>query len=380
MRQLYFDYNATTPVAPSVREALTPFLGEHFGHPASSHSLGLAAHEALEDARGHLANFLGCDPDEIVFTSGGTESNNLALVGLALASGLAAGGHLVISAVEHASVREPARFLERLGFDLTIVPVTSRGVVQASAVRKALRDDTRLVSIMHANHEVGAVQPIREIALACRERNIPLHTDASQTAGKLRVQVDELEVDLLTLAGHKMYAPKGIGALFVRQGTVVEPLLRGAGQEAGLRSGVENVAGIVALGAAARLAAKHLEESLDPIERLRDQLQTELEAGVGDGLVVHARHAPRLPNTLAVSFPGVLGHELLQRMPELCAATGSANHSETEAISSTLAAMHVPTPVARGTIRLSLGAFTTEDEVHRAAALLLGAWEALRDG
>lgn len=378
MRQLYLDYNATTPVAPAVRDAMLPFLGEHYGNPSSSHALGRAAHEAVEDARGHLATLLGCDPDEIVFTGGGTESNNLALVGTALRVGRAAGGHFIISAFEHPSVAEPARFLERMGFDVTSVPVTPQGLVQPAAVRRAIRDDTLLVSIMHANNEVGTVQPLREIAAVCHAQRVPLHTDAAQSVGKLRTQVDELDVDLLTVAGHKMYAPKGVGALFVRQGVALEPVLHGAGHEAGLRPGTENVASIVGLGAAAQLAAKNLDAMQQRLEQLRDRLQAALASGVGAGLIVHGQKAPRLPNTLSVSFPGAAGHEVLARAPELCASTGSACHSESEAVSPTLAAMGVDRDAARGTIRLSLGWYTSEDDVDRAASLLLGAWEAVR--
>lgn len=378
MRQLNFDYNATTPVAPSVQQALLPFLSEHYGNPSSSHALGRACHEAIEDARGQLASLLGCDPDEIIFTGGGTESNNLALKGLAFRRGRSAGGHLVISAVEHPSVLEPARFLERWGFDVTVVPVTGQGVVQPAAVRQALRSDTLLVSVMLANNEVGVVQPLRQIASICREAGVPLHTDAAQAVGKIRTQVDELEVDLLTVAGHKMYAPKGVGVLYVRQGINLEPVLHGAGHESGLRAGTENVPGIVGLGAAAALAANSLDASQERLQRLRDRLLDALRAGVGELLVVHGELAPRLPNTLSVSFPGVIGHELLARVPELFASTGSACHSAAAAQSPTLAAMGVASDIARGAIRLSLGWYTSEEDVEQAASLLIGAWEALR--
>lgn len=378
MRQLYLDYNATTPIAPSVQQALLPFLSDHFGNPSSSHVLGRAAHEALEDARGHLANFLGCDPDEIVFTGGGSESNNLALKGVAFRRGRAAGGHLIISAVEHPSVVEPARFLERIGYDVTVVPVTAQGVVQPAAIRHALRPETLLVSVMLANNETGAIQPLSQIAEICRAENVPLHTDAAQAAGKIRTQVDELGVDLLTLAGHKMYAPKGVGALYVRQGIALEPVLHGAGHEAGLRAGTENVAFIASLGAAASLAGKSLDVSQERLQNLTGRLLELLREGAGEPLVVHSEAAPRLPNTLSISFPRAAGHEILARIPELCASTGSACHSETQAMSPTLAAMRVTSEVARGTIRLSLGWYTTEDEVERAASLLLDAWEAVR--
>jgi cysteine desulfurase len=378
MRHLYLDYNATTPVAPSVREAMLPFLGERFGNPSSSHALGRACFEAIEDARGKLAGLLGCDAEEIVFTGGGTESNNLALQGIAQQRGRSSGGHIVISAMEHPSVVEPARFLERMGFEVTVVPVTGQGIVQPAAVESAMRGDTLLVSVMLANNEIGTIQPLKQIAEVCRAAGVPLHTDAAQAVGKIRTPVNELGVDLLTIAGHKMYAPKGVGALYIRQGTALEPVLHGAGQEGGLRAGTENVAGIVGLGAAAALAAKGLDSSHERLEKLRDRLLSELRVAIGEQLVVHGERASRLPNTLSVSFPGVNGYELLARIPELCASTGSACHSETHAISPTLAAMGVSSDVARGTVRLSLGWYTSEENVERAASLLVGAWEGAR--
>jgi cysteine desulfurase len=378
MRQLYLDYNATTPIAPAVQQAMLPFLAEQFGNPSGSHALSRAAHEAVEDAREHLSALLGCDPDELIFTGGGTESNNLALKGIAFGRGGPLGGHFVISAIEHPSVVESVKFLERLGYDVTTVPVTGNGVVQPQAVRRALREDTLLVSVMLANNETGAIQPIKPIADVCHAAGVLLHCDAAQAVGKIRVQVDELEVDLLTIAGHKMYAPKGVGALYFRQGTHFEPLLHGGGQEAGLRSGTENVAAIAGLGAAAQLAVRNLDTAVERMERLRDDLVGRLSAGVGDKFVVHAERAPRLSNTALVSFPGVLGQQLLARVPELCASTGAACHSETETISPTLAAMGVDSEIARGTIRLSLGWYTTEEDVERAASLLLEAWEAVR--
>ena len=379
MRPLYLDYNATTPLAPSVREAMLPFLGEHYGNPSSRHSLGRAAMEAVEDARGQVASLLGADPEEVVFTGGGTESNNLAILGTALRSGHSAGGHVVISAIEHPSVVQPARFLERMGFDVSIVPVTGHGMVQPAAVQREMRGDTLLVSVMHANNEVGTIQPLKSIADICHEAGAILHTDAAQTFGKLRTQVDELQVDLLSIAGHKVYAPKGVGALYVRQGVPLEPHLHGGGQESGLRAGTENVAGIVGLGAAAALAGKSLDKAQERLAALRNRLLAELRAGVGEGLVVHGQLAARLPNTLCVSFPGVSGHDLLSRIPELCASTGSACHSGAQSMSPTLEAMGVAPELARGTIRLSVGWSTTDDEVERAASLLIWAWEATQE-
>jgi cysteine desulfurase len=378
MRQLYFDYNATTPLAPIVQQAMLPLLAEQYGNPSSSHALGRAALEAIEDAREYLSLLIGCDPEELVFTSGGTESNNLAVKGIAFRRGISEGGHFVISAIEHPSVVEPVKFLERFGFEVTVVPVTSQGVIQPAAVRQAIRSDTLLVSIMLANNEIGTVQPLKQIADICHAAGVTLHTDAAQAVGKIRVMVDELEIDLLTMAGHKMYAPKGVGALYVRQGILLEPLLHGAGHEAGMRAGTENVAAIAGLGAASVQAHKSLDAAHERMEKLRDRLLESLRAGVGSELGIHGERAARLPNTLSVSFPGVIGQEMLARIPELCASTGSTCHSETDAISPTLAAMNVSPEVARGTIRLSLGWYTSEDDVERAASILLGAWEGLR--
>lgn len=378
MQKIYLDYNATTPIAPSVVEAMQPFLSTHYGNPSSSHSLGRVCHEAIVDAREKVAALLGATPNEIVFTSSGTESNNLALKGVMMQQPLDLGGHLVISGFEHPAIEEPARYLHRLGYGLSIVPCSAEGEVQPEAVEAAIRDDTLLVSIMHANNEIGTLQPIRRIAEICKAHEVLLHTDASQSIGKTRAFVDELAVDLLTLAGHKLYAPKGIGALFVREGIALEPFMHGAGHEAGLRAGTENVPYIVALGEAAKLAFNGMDENIDRMAMLRDRLFDQLSAGVGNELTINGHHAPRLPNTLSINFPGVNGAELLSRVPEICASTGSACHSSSDARSATLAAIGVSSQTAQGTVRLSVGWYTSEDDVDRAASLLIGAWESTR--
>lgn len=378
MRQLYLDYNATTPIAPMVQEAMLPFLAQHYGNPASQHALGRACEEAIEDARSQVAAFVGADRDEIVFTSSGTEANNLAVKGVLLRWLPQGGGHVVISALEHAAVSESARFFERLGCAVTIVPCDARGRIDPAAVESALRKQTRLVSVLHACGQIGTVQPIREIARRCHERDVLVHTDAAQTVGKLRLHVDELEVDLLSLSGHKFYGPKGIGALFVRRGTPLEPILHGAGQEGGLRSGMENVPHIVALGKAAMLLDRCVEEAAERLAMLRDKLFDRLSAGIGERLSVNGDLVSRLPNTLSLNLPAVSAVELLARTPEICATAGAAGGRDDPSRSSSLVAIGLSPQLARGTIRLSVGWYTSEEDIERAANLLVAAWEDLQ--
>jgi cysteine desulfurase len=376
MRHIYLDYNATTPIAPSVQEAMLPFLAEHYGDPASSHALGRACHEALEDARTRVAGLLGCEDEEIIFTSGGTEACNLAIKGVMLQGGAVGDGHLVISALEHPAVAEPARYLERLGFDVTVVRSGGDGVVEPDEVAAALRSDTRLVSIMHANDVIGTVQPLRRIAQVCRGRGVLLHTDAVQSVGKIRTAVGEMDVDLLSLSAHKFYGPKGVGALYVRHGVSLEPLLHGAGHEGGMRAGTENVSHIVAMGRAASLTAKSLDQSALRLAMLRDKLLQRLRETLGSRLTVNGLNAEVLPNTLSVNFPRVSGQALLARIPELCAAPGEC-HGDHGGASGTLSAIGLPAKVAAGTVRLCVGWYTSEEQVDRAASLLLAAWEDL---
>jgi cysteine desulfurase len=372
VRRIYLDYNATTPVAPSVVEAMQPFFTVHYGNPSSTHSMGRAASEAIADARSAVARLLGCDSEEIVFTSGGTESNNLALKGVK--SPPSAGGHLVISAIEHPATTSPARFLERLGYEVSVVPCDEQGLVHPGEVENALRRNTRLVSIMHANNEVGTIQPIREIAEVCHSRGVLLHTDASQSVGKIPTLVQQLDVDLMTIAGHKMYGPKGVGALYVREGLDLEPVLHGSEHEHGLRAGTENTPYIVGLGQAAMLVGKALDESAERLAFLRDRLQNLLVAGI-PGLRVNGLQAPRLPNTLSVTFPKASALMILKRLPELCASTGSACSSHSSNPSPTLSAMGLGTMAIRCSIRLSVGWQTSQEDVEQAAECLIDAWE-----
>jgi cysteine desulfurase len=373
---VYLDYNATTPVAPEVADAIEPFLRTDFGNPSSSHAYGRRACEAVARARAHVAALIGATEPEIVFTGCATEANNLAICGVA-AQAPPGRRHLVVSAVEHPAVMQPALHLQRCGWDLSIVPVDARGRVAASAVAAVLRPDTALVSIMHANNEVGTIQPVAEIAALTRPRNILLHTDAAQSAGKIEVDVHALGVDLLTLAGHKFYATKGIGALYVRAGTPIDGIVFGADQEHGLRPGTENVPAIVGLGTAARLARERLPEATAHLRRLRDYLHARLAAAI-PGLVLNGDPKERLPNTLHVSFPGVSGRELLQQASDdVAASVGSACHSERDAVSGVLAAMGIESVRAVGAVRLSVGWMTTEDDLARAAAGLTAAWRRL---
>lgn len=370
---IYLDHNATTPVAPEVLDAMLPWLRDQFGNPSSTHPWGRRAAQAVATARHQVADLIGAQPQEIVFTGCATEANNLALLGVARALGTAR-RHLVISAIEHPAVMAPALFLREQGWDVTVVPVDGFGRVSLEELEKSLRAETALVSVMHANNEVGTLQPIREIARLTRERGIVLHSDAAQSAGKLPVNVDELGVDLLTLAGHKFYAPKGVGALYVRGGTPIRSVLHGAGQEHALRPGTENVALIVALGAAAALASAELPELTVRLRTLRDRLHARLAAGV-PGLRLNGDPAHRLPNTLHVSFPGVSGRALLDEVADTVAASvGSACHSEHDAVSGVLAAMGIDAASAIGAVRLSVGRTTHEGDVDRAATAMVSAW------
>lgn len=363
-------------MAPSVVDAMLPVLREHHGNPSSSHSFGRAAAEAIEDSRGKLAGVLGCNNDEIVFTSGGTEGNNFAIKGVMLQSSPSAGGHMVISGIEHPAVSEPAKFLERLGYDISVIGCDEHGVVKLDELEASLRPDTKLVSIMHANNEVGTIQPIRSITKLCQERGILCHTDAAQSLGKIPVSVAELGVDLLTIAGHKFYGPKGVGALYVKKGLALEPFMHGASHERGLRAGTENTASIVGLCTAAKLAHNCLDDTAEQLTKRRDMLAQLLKADI-PGLVIHGEAAKRLPNTLSVAFPGVSGQDLLRRVPEVCASTGSACHSTGEVASDTLNAMGVSSELAAGTVRLSLGWYSNEEVIQQAASLLIDAWENL---
>jgi cysteine desulfurase len=375
MPPIYLDYNATTPIDPAVRAAILPYLADQFGNPSSTHAYGMAAHDAVDRARLQVAELLHAKPDEIVFTGGGSEASNHAIKGVAVRRwqpGKTA-PHVVTTAVEHPATLKPCDFLARLGCDVTVLPVDRHGAVDPEAVRRAITPRTVLVTVMHANNEVGTLQPVREIAAIAREREVLVHTDAAQSVGKLPVDVGDLGVDLLSVAGHKLYAPKGVGGLYVRRGTTLDNLIHGAGHESGRRAGTENVPYIVGLGAACELVRTSLPAASEKLRTLRDRLWARLRAGLGERVTLNGHPTDRLPNTLNVNFAGRVGAELLAAVPDVAASTGSACHEGQVKLSPVLAAMGVPPEVGRGAVRLSVGRFTTAEEVDRAADLLIAA-------
>ena len=368
---IYLDHNATTPVAPEVADAMEPYLRAEFGNPSSDHALGRRARQAVEEARAHLGALIGSDPGEVVFTSGGTESNNLAIRGVAAKA--RTGRHrIVTSSVEHPATTAPLALLEASGWGVTRAPVAASGLLDLGAAQAAIGEDVALLTVMAAQNETGALLPVAELAVAAHANGVLVHSDAAQAIGKIPVSVEDLGVDLLSIAGHKFYGPKGIGALYVRHGTPLSPLVLGAGQEGGLRPGTENVAGIVGLGEAARLAKEHLTTDARRIAGLRDGLWAALSARV-PGIACHTPAGACLPNTLLVSFPGVLGADLLTRIPRLAASTGSACHAGRHTPNATLLAMGIEPQVALGAVRLSLGRQTSRADIDAAADLLVGA-------
>jgi cysteine desulfurase len=365
VQPIYLDYNATTPHDPEVIAAMRPYLEQHFGNPSSAHAYGATARLAVEQARRQVAGLLNCRAEEIVFTSGGTESNNYALRGAALAY-RDRGNHILTTAIEHPAVIEVCRALEQTGFEVTYLPVDEHGRVRLLDVEDGLRSDTVLISIMHANNEVGTIQPIAEIAALARRLNIPFHTDAAQSAGKIATDISELGVDLLSLAGHKLYAPKGVGALYVRGGIGLVKLMYGAAQEGGRRPGTENVLEIVGLGQACEIARRDLAHNMAHLRAMRDRLESGLRKRVAQ-FRVNGHPYERLPNTLSASFRNVDASDLLRAIQDtVVASAGAACHSGSVEVSTVLRAMQVPLDWARGTVRLTTGRMTTAGEIDRA--------------
>jgi len=374
MMPIYLDYNATTPIIPEVAEAMTPFLYEHFGNPSSSHPYGVVTKRAIEAARAEVATLLGCQPAEVIFTSGGTESNNYAIKGVALA-GRDRGNHVITSAVEHPAVTEVCAWLKGQGFRITVLAVDEYGMVDPADLERAITPDTLLVTVMHANNEVGTIQPIAELAEIAHRHGALLHTDAAQSVGKVPVNVDELGMDLLSIAGHKLYAPKGVGALYVRAGVRLARLLHGAGHEGGRRPGTENVMYNVGLGRACQVAGRDLERNMAHFQAMRDRLHQGLLSELGDEAVkLNGHPQDRLPNTLSLSFRGVEANTLLFEISEQVAASaGAACHADVVNVSAVLEAMQVPLDWAMGTVRFSVGRGTTEKEIEQAIEVVAAA-------
>jgi cysteine desulfurase NifS len=376
MEPIYLDYNATTPLAAEVIEAMRPFLEGHFGNPSSKHAYGHRTRSAVATARRQVADLLGARPSEIIFTGGGSESNNLAIIGAARARRNKR-DHIITSAIEHPAVTEVCRYLAANGWRVSRVPVDETGLVDPADVADAMTGRTALVSIMHANNEVGTIQPIAEIAAIAHRGGALMHTDAAQSVGKIKTRIRDLDVDLLSVAGHKLYGPKGVGALYVRRGTKLERLIHGADHEGGMRAGTENVLAIVGLGAACELAGRRLDTCAGHARRLRDLLYE----GLSDRVVETQRngHPTKcLPNTLSLSFRGLDANALLAEAPELAASAGAACHSGGTAVSATLRAMGIQPAWARGTIRFSTGAQLTAPEIERAIEVIAAAAESLR--
>lgn len=376
-RPIYLDYNATTPIDPAVLHAMLPYLREHFGNPSSTHAYGKMAHDAIALARHQVASLLNARPEEILFTSGGSEASNHAIKGVIFPRLFGSAGgphrasiHVVASQIEHPATLKPLAFLQRLGVEVTLLPVDRYGMVEVDALREALQKPTALVSIMHSNNEVGTLQPIEKIARVAHEHGALMHVDAAQSVGKVPVDVQALDVDFLSVAGHKLYAPKGIGALYLRDGKYLEPLVHGAGQESGRRAGTENVPYAVGLGMACEVARNSLPQATDRLRTLRDRLWSALQQAWGERIALNGHPTKRLPNTLNVNFLGHVGAELLASVPEIAASTGSACHEGQVHLSPVLKAMGVAENIGRGAVRLSVGRYTTDDEVDQAASLL----------
>jgi cysteine desulfurase len=366
---IYLDHNATTPVDPAASKAMMPFIEGEFGNPSSPYPLGERAKATLETARDNVACLIACAGHEITFTSGGSESNNAVLKGIIDFRGPET-FHIITSAVEHPAILNPAFYLKGLGVRVTILPVDALGRVDPDDVQRAIKPDTALISIMLANNETGTLQPVKEISKIARNHSIPTHTDAAQAVGKIPVDVNALGVDFLSIAGHKLYGPKGVGALYMKEGRTLTPLIHGAGQEGGKRAGTENVILSVGLGEASRVAKKGLDDHILTMRTLRDRLQGLLFDGL-DKPVLNGHPDERLPNTLNISVPGIAGSQILEGLPNLCASTGAACHDRSVKLSPVLSAMGVSKEVGMGALRLTVGKGNTEAEIEAAARMII---------
>jgi cysteine desulfurase len=374
--KIYLDHNATTPIAPEVSEAMLPFLHEAFGNPSSGYGLGQRAKESIEAAREDVASVLGCQSQEVIFTSGGSESNNMVLKGVVNFAKPSA-SHVITSSVEHPATINPALFLMELGVQVSILPVDRAGLVDPEDVRAAISSQTSLISIMLANNETGALQPIKAISRIARERGVPFHTDAAQAVGKIPVDVNELGVDFLSVAGHKLYGPKGVGALYIRHGRSLTPLVHGAAQESGRRAGTENTVLAAGLGAACRLVRGRLKDDMRDMERMRNRLEEVLFNSL-EGLVLNGPKDGRLPNTTNLSVPGVEGAQVFEGIPNIMASTGAACHDRTVKLSHVLSAMGVPPEIGMGALRLTVGRSNTMEQIEIAAQSIVNQIKRLR--
>ena len=375
---IYLDHNATTPLDPDAVDAMMPFMKHEFGNPSSFYPLGKRAQEAIEQSRKEVALLLSAKSNEIIFTSGGSESNNAVLKGV-IDLKRPEDFHIITSAVEHPAILNPALFLMELGVEVTILPVDRFGRVDPDEVQRAISPKTRLISIMLANNETGTLQPVKEISKIAREHKIWLHTDAAQAVGKIPVDVNDLGVDFMSLAGHKLYGPKGVGGLYIREGHHITPLIHGAGQEGGRRAGTENTILSIGLGAACKTARQRLNEDIQKMRVFRDRLQELLFRGI-DGLVLNGHPRERLPNTLNISVPGIEGSKILEGLPILYASTGAACHDRSVKLSHVLSAMAVPPEVGMGTLRLTVGRSNTMAQIEEGAELIIKRVRELRDG
>ena len=375
MSDIYLDYNATTPIDPQVAEAMLPYIHGLFGNPSSGHSFGQGAREGVDWARRQVADLLGCGEDDLIFTSGGTEANNHAIKGAAWAN-RHRGNHIITSAIEHPAVTEVCEYLAGHGFHITYLPVDQYGMVHPQQVEEVITPETLLVTVMHANNEVGTIQPIGEIAEIAHRHGALMHSDCAQSIGKIPARVDDLGVDLLSVAGHKLYAPKGIGALYIRPGVQLEKLMHGANHEQNRRAGTENVIQMVGLGKACQLIQENLTDYARHMGTMRDRLEERIMESGADARV-NGHHEKRLPNTTSIAFRGLEADRILEKLPTVAASAGAACHSDQVEVSHVLRAMNVPIEYAMGTLRLTVGRFTTEDEIDRASAEINGVIETL---
>ena len=374
---IYLDHNATTKLDPEAVKAMMPYLEENFGNPSSQYQLGVTAKQGIEHAREKVALLIGAQHNEVVFTSGGSESNNMALKGL-IDFKNPQKNHIITSRVEHPAILNPALFLMELGVKVSFLPVDGFGRVDPDDVRKAALPETTLITVMLANNETGTIQPIKEISKIAREYGVRFHSDAAQAVGKIAIDVNDLGVDFLSVAGHKFYGPKGIGALFIRRGQVITPLIHGAPQEGGRRAGTENTMLVAGLGAASSVARKRLGYDLENIRMLRDHFQGLLFDGI-DTLVLNGHPDERLPNTLNVCVPGLEGGRILEGLTSIMASTGAACHDRTVRLSHVLSAMAVPPEIGMGALRFSLGRSNTKEEIEEAAKLIIDKVKRMRN-